>query len=282
MVGALTITLSSTVARELLSLHSSTFLIARPRIMLLKSNNLARLSATVVAAALLFTVAACDDSTGPQAPASSLFVLNAGPTYSTAQLRIDQINVGQPMAFWQVGGAFRIRESTPDQRTFTFRNGSDTAALASLSLVVPRDSTFLLIMTQRAVGGGIVLLKDDVPAIAEETALIRIVNASPSAGPVDVYVLGSTEPLADAPTPTFSGVDYEGVTARLPYTPPTDSVRVVVTAAGTKDSLSSVRYSTVATFQELGFSKRTANTVILLNDKTTKTLPVKQFVAGGL
>ncbi len=251
--------------------------------MLLKSNNLARLSATVVAAALLFTTTACDDSTGPQVPASSLFVLNAGPTYTAAQLRIDQITVGQPLAFWQVGGAFRIRESAPDQRTFTFRNGTDTTALASMSLVVPRDSTFLLIMTQRTVNtGGIILLKNDIQPITEGTALLRIVNASPSAGPVDVYILGSTEPLAGVATPNFPSVGYEGVTVRLPYTPPTDSVRVVVTTAGTKDSLSSVRYSTVATFEELGFSKGTANTVILLNDKTTTTLPVKQFVAGGL
>jgi hypothetical protein len=247
-----------------------------------------RLVAAVAAPMLIGALTACDTSTDPLPPGSTFFVLNAGPTFNSAQARADQTNLGTALAFGPTmfNGSFHIRESEDGPTEFSFRNGTDTTALAVLNFTVPRDSVYLLVMTQRADGGGLLLFRNDVPTFPTTQALLRIVNVAPAlgtaptiGGPVDLYILSQTDDLATA-VPDATNIPYEGSSPRIPFTPPTDSVRVVVTRSGTKDVVVEKTYGTRNISGDLFAGS--ASSIFIINNRTTKVGPVEQFLVLGL
>jgi len=256
----------------------------------LKSVFRTRLSAALIAPALLGAMVACDTATDPGPPAGVVFVLNSAPSFTSAQLRVNQTPAGNPINFWGVD-QYQVTEDPTGPHTFSLRNGSDTTSIATQIVNVHRDSVYLFVATQHEGGGSLLLYKNNIPAFDTTMASVRIVNAAQAIGtvgvvpvgaPIDVYVLGPTADINTA-TPNSTNIAYESASPRFTFTPPTgssDSVRVVVTLTGSKTALVTRKYG-VARVQGDMFRGSVA-TIVLLNNRNNKALPAELFTVTGL
>jgi hypothetical protein len=185
------------------------------------------------AAAGLAAIAGCnsDNTTGPRVTdQGSIIFINAAPRYSSADLYVDSTQAvpGQQYATGQTIYA----NPTTDARHLVVRASGDSTILASNDLQVVSQMLYSVILTQHDSGGGLLILPDTVSAPPANSIGLRVVNAAPSAGPVDVYITGSDTTLAN---PTATNVVFEG-TSNYVYLP-AGVGRVRVTAAGTKTVL---------------------------------------------
>lgn len=90
-----------------------------------------------------------------------------------------------------------------------------------------------------------VVVTDDNTTTPSGQAQLRVVNAAPDGGPLDVLVNGT------APAPSFSGVTYQiaqGTFLSAPYvTVPVGTLNVQVNTAGTQTALSSTTSTSIST-----------------------------------
>jgi len=154
--------------------------------------------------------------------------VNAAPRYATMNLYIDSTNALSRPQPYDSGSSVYVNALT-DPRTIRVTSGTDTTTLASTQLLVENFGVYAVIATQHATGAGLLVLPDTVSALPSGQVGLRVINAAPSAGAVDVYVTGADSTLG---TPSVSNVAYEGTSGYI--NAPLGTVRIRVTAAGDK------------------------------------------------
>jgi hypothetical protein len=167
--------------------------------------------------------------------------INAAPRYSTMNLFVDSTSaLTRPQAY--DSGSSVYVDALTNPRTFRITTGADTTTLASAQLQVQNMSVYTIIATQHATKAGLLILPDTVSPLPSGQVGIRVINASPSAGAVDLYVTGNDSTLA---TPSAKNIVFEGTSGYILAPVPAGTLRVRVTAAGTKTVLLDVDASSL-------------------------------------
>lgn len=179
------------------------------------------------AAALL--LAACGG--GADRTKAQLRLVLASDAYTALDLRVDGAVRQGAVAY---GGSAAYVEVDPGKaQTEITRAGSATPLLAfTPALSENRHFTLLAFGAEGALRQ--LLLDDNQRDPDAGRALLRVVNAAPDAGALDVYLTGADDPLALA-VPVQSRADYGA--AGSPLTVNSATWRLRVTAAGSKADL---------------------------------------------
>jgi len=115
---------------------------------------------------------------------------------------------------------------------------------------------------------------DQNPAAASNQTRVRVVNMSPTAGSIDVFITAPGADLATA-TPTFTAMAYQAASAYVTVTPGTVQFRAVPagTAAANRAANVSINLASTAL---LGGTGRTFVTA----DNSTGGTPLRAFALG--
>ena len=180
-----------------------------------------------------------DKISGNTNPQGLVQFINAASRYPTVNLFVDSASVlSRPQAY-DSGSSVYVNALT-NPRTFRVTAGTDTTTITSTQLLVENFGVYAMIVTQHPTGAGLLILPDTVSALPSGQVGLRVINAAPSAGAVDVYVTGADSTLG---TPSVSNVTYEGTSFYI--NAPVGTLRLRVTAAGTKNVLLDVDASSL-------------------------------------
>jgi hypothetical protein len=132
--------------------------------------------------------------------------LAASPDEATVQAVVDGANLGSTLAYEANTGYQSVHSGS---RQFAIEVVGTTTNLvpnnATLSLGSSTQTTFILAGFSSSLQG--MVLTDDNTAPASNTVNIRIVNAAPSLGAVDIYVVPPGTSLSSV-TPTISALSF--------------------------------------------------------------------------
>lgn len=196
-------------------------------------------------AAGLVAVSGCkvDNALGPTNNQAIVQFINAANSYATADLFVDGVDALPGLPYGQGSSIYVNAPTTP--RSFAIRSAPDTTTLASSQLVVANNKTYALILTQHTSGAGLLVLPDTASVPPVNSIGLRIVNVSPAAGAVDVYITGADSTTLT--TPVATNIRFEGV---MNYqTVGVGGVHLVITATGTKTVLLDVNATKLTTGQ---------------------------------
>ena len=187
--------------------------------------------AAVSALAGLTALSGCKlDSIGGTNPGQQSLVqfVNAAPRYANVSFFIDSLQT-VPIQKYGSGSQVYI-QALANARQLTVRDSANSTTIATTPLQLVDKTVYAVILTQHASGGGLLVYKDTVTAPPTNQIGLRLINASPSAGPVDVYVVSGDTTLT---TPIATNVTFENATNYV-HVVTNGLVHLVVTAAGTK------------------------------------------------
>lgn len=162
-------------------------------------------------------------------------------------------------------------------RTFVLKKTADTTtSVATIQFSINENQDRSVYAVGGAGGGAVtsVVLTDDNPAAATTEARLRIVNMSPTAGAVDVFVTAANADLSAA-TARASSLAYQAGSAYFTVTPGTYQVRVVPagTAAGSRAGAVMINLVVGS-----GFSGGTGRTIVLADNSAGAAPPMRAFV----
>lgn len=184
-------------------------------------------TALALAALLL---AACGGSDTDRTKAK-LRLVNASDGYAALDLRVED-------AVRQAGVVYGSRadyvEVEPDETDSTITNSGSATALLSFTPAVARDKYYTVLAYGATGELRQMLLDDNVGDADSGRTLLRVVNAAPDAGDLDIYLTAADEALATA-VPVQARAGY-GV-ANGPLTVNSGTWRLRVTAGGSKTDL---------------------------------------------
>lgn len=184
--------------------------------------------ATVAALAATTLLAACGG--GTDRTKAQVRLVNASSGYAQLDWRVDdQLRQGA-VAYGETAGYV---EADPGKPHTLARAGSGTALLTFTPAVDKRKHYTLLAYGAQ---GGLkqLLLDDNAGAPADNRSQLRVVNAAPGAGALDIYLTGTGDTLAESvPVQTAAAVDAVGAW----FTVNSGSYRLRVTATGSKTDL---------------------------------------------
>lgn len=188
--------------------------------------NLFRWTIALFLAAVL--LAACGG--GADRTKAQVRLVNASSGYAGLDLRVDnELRQGNVAP----GNTASYVEADPG-KTFTLHNAGASTSLLSLVPSVSARRYFTVLAYGPLGALKQVVLDDNAGAPDTNRALLRVVNAAPDAGAVDVYLTGSDETLAaSVPRQASAAVDAVGSF----ITVNSGSYRLRVTAAGSKTDL---------------------------------------------
>jgi uncharacterized protein DUF4397 len=171
--------------------------------------------------------------------------VNAAPRYATMNLFIDNTSALSRPQPYDSGSSVYVN-ALPDARAFRVTAGTDTTTIASTQLLVENFGVYAMIVTQHATGAGLLILPDTVSALPSGQVGLRVINASPSAGLVDVYLTGADSTLGTA---SAANVVFEGTSGYI--NAPVGTLRLRVMAAGTKTVLLDINASSLVDGQAM-------------------------------
>jgi hypothetical protein len=193
----------------------------------------------------LVAVSGCkvDNALGPSNNQAVVQFINAANSYATADLFVDGVDALSGLPYGQGSSVYVSAPTTP--RSFAIRSAPDTTTLASSQFVVATNETYAFILTQHASGAGLIVLPDTVSPPPVNSIGLRMVNAAPAAGVVDVYITGADSTTLT--TPVATNIPFEGVMKYqfLGVGP----AHMVITTAGTKTVLLDVNATSLTTGQ---------------------------------
>ena len=157
-------------------------------------------------------------------------LVNASTGYAALDWRVDDVLLQGAVAY---GDTATYAEADPGKTNTLARAGSATALLSFNPGVDKRKHYTLLAYGPQ---GGLkqLLLDDNSGAPSDNRSLLRVVNAAPDAGALDIYLTGATETLADS-VPVQSGAAVDAVGDWI--TVNSGNWRLRVTASGSKTDL---------------------------------------------
>jgi hypothetical protein len=173
-----------------------------------------------------------DDALGPSQNRAVVQFINANPGYDTTDFWVDSTDLLPAIEY---GGGSSAYVATPKtERVFTVRATDDTATLASTSMLVIDQSVYAMIFTKRPAGNGLLVVPEASSAPPAGMIALRVVNVSPTAGAVDLYINSTASDTALA-TPVESNIPPEGISQYQNIA--AGAARMRLTAAGTKNVL---------------------------------------------
>lgn len=178
----------------------------------------------------LLAVAACSISDGitPDRPSSHLRVVQAVPNAPILELVVDSTPFLSGVGFRSSSGFLEVEAGT--RRVRLFPNGSATPLLDhTFPIEYPRAYT--LLATGMVGGVQAVVAPDTAPIPAAGEMKLRIIQAAPTAGTVDVYVTDASVPI-DSATPLLEDLVFRGNSEY--FTLPVGRYRIRLTTANTK------------------------------------------------
>src|SRR5215213_9048523 len=114
-------------------------------------------------------------------------------------------------------------------RSFVLKRTADTAVVVATLPVTVADGQDRTVYAIGGAGGSAVtgfVTTDDNPAAAATETRVRIVNMSPTAGAVDVFITAIGVDLSNA-TPRVTNLAYQSASAYFPVTPGAYQIRAV-------------------------------------------------------
>lgn len=176
--------------------------------------------------------------------AGLLAACGGGADRTKAQVRLVNASSGYGQLDWRVDDQLRqgavpygetasYVEADPGKTNTLARAGSGTALLSFNPAVSARKHYTLLAYGPQ---GGLkqLLLDDEAGAPDDNRSLLRVVNAAPDAGALDIYLTGTADTLAES-VPVLSGAAVDAVGEWLTIN--SGSYRLRVTATGSKTDL---------------------------------------------
>ncbi len=194
----------------------------------------------VIAGAAALVGCNLDNSlTATGGPQGLVQFINAAPRYRFVNLSVDSTNAVPGQAYGS-GTSVYVNALT-NARQLTVRDSANATTLATSPLQVTDQSVYMAILTQHATGGNLLIFPDTASPAPGTAVGLRVINASPSAGNVDVYITGADSTLT---TPNATNVVFEGTSGYL-YPVNGGVLRLRLTVAGTKTVLLDVDASTL-------------------------------------
>jgi hypothetical protein len=161
-----------------------------------------KLSVGLLVLTPVFSMFGCGGSSGT----TTLRVLNASPDEATVQALVDGANLGSTLAYEANTGYQTVHSGS---RQFAVEAVGTTTNLlpnnATLSLGSGVETTVIMAGFRSSLQG--LVLTDDNTAPASSTINVRVVNAAPNLGPVDVYLVTPTTTLSSA-TPQIKNLGF--------------------------------------------------------------------------
>ena len=250
--------------------------------------SVARFASLCVAAGI---VAACstDEAPGPLEPTGPtgrvrLLNLITDPARATVNASLEGLVFTVSLLYGQTAPANLPAPATAPyaavytgDRSFVLKRTADTtAALATLNFTIA-DAQDLTVYAAGGAGGSAItrfVTTDTNPApVAGETRL-RIVNGSPTAGAVDVFVTAVGADLSTA-TPRATGLAYQSASAYFTVAPGTYQVRAVPAGTAPANRAAAVTVNLAST----AFTTATARTIVLA-DRAAGGAPLQAIVIG--
>jgi Domain of unknown function (DUF4397) len=229
------------------------------------SSRVLSLSVGFAGLGMILALAGCG---GGGSSSAQVRVLQASPNTSVVNVLVDGMTDSSNLLYAANTGYISVKDGS--RRIEVQTAGSNTDIVdQTISLASGGSST--MIVTGLAPTISPLVLKDDNAATATETALVRVVNAAPSMGSADVYIVPSGTGLT-AGSPTVSSLtsgqasDYQSVT--------------LATGTNVNYSIYFVEAGTTLAFMNpvsITFSSGQIRTVVALNSTsggfTSVTLP---------
>jgi hypothetical protein len=189
--------------------------------------------AAACAAILTMALAGCGGNNSGSDTAQ-LRVVNATASHASIDLLVNSSTAIAATAKDAVSAYTTVASGGP---TIQVDDAGATVALATLAPTLSKDQHYAVLVYESGTGVRTAVLGEDNTAPSAGTAALRIFDASPDAGSLDVYV---TDPATDITTvsPTFtlsSPFSATQVTSFLTF--PTGTVRVRVTGTGNASDL---------------------------------------------
>ncbi len=189
-----------------------------------------------------FAISGCqldNTLTGSGGPQGLVQFINAAPRYKFVNLKVDS-TIAVTLENYSGGNSAYVSALT-NARQLTVRDSANANTLAATPLQIVDQHVYLAIFTQHATGGNLLIFPDTVSPPPGSNVGLRLINASPSAGNVDLYITGADSTLT---TPVVSNIPFEGTSA---YSYPANGgvLHLRVTAAGTKTVLLDVDASSL-------------------------------------
>jgi hypothetical protein len=155
-------------------------------------------------------------------------VVHASPDAPNVDVYVDSNVVAQNVPY---ATASQYLDASSGTHTIKITPAGSTTAVTSVSQNFTSKTDYTALAVGDVSNISILALQDDNTAPASGQIKLRVVHASPSAGPVDIYV---TAPGTDinTETPTLTNVPFKGVSQYLAV--PAGSYEVRVTPTGTK------------------------------------------------
>jgi hypothetical protein len=166
-------------------------------------------------------------------------------------------------------------------RTFVLKRTADTTVTVATLPVSIADGQDRTVYAIGGAGGTAVtsfILTDNNPAPAAGETRVRIVNMSPSAGAVDVFITAIGADLATA-TPRVTDLAYKSASSYLSIPPGPYQIRAVPagTAPANRAAAVTISLASNAVPAPLAFGAGTARTVVLADNSTGGT-PLRAVV----
>jgi len=242
----------------------------------------------VAVAGILLAAAACGtkDAAGPleSGPAGRVRFVNLinDPARNPVNAILESVPFGVALGYTATTPASLGAPSTAPyaailagSRTLVVKRTADTTVtLATITFPVVADQDNTIYATGGAAGGTVtsVVTTDANPAPAATETRLRIVNLSPTAGAVDVFVTASGADLTAA-TPDAAGLAVGTASAYIVKTPGTYTVRFVPAGTAPASRNTSVSLTLAAT----AFAGGTGRTIVAA-DRQQGGAPLQAFV----
>ncbi len=182
-----------------------------------------------VLALALTTLQACGG--GADRTKAHVRLVNASADYPSLSLTIDGSTLTPAAAY---GDSPDYADATRGTQNLDVYSAGSAAVQKSVTAGLGKDGYYSLVAYGKAGSLATVLLDDSTATPASDKALLRILNAAPDAGNVDVYLTDAGDPLTTA-TPLQSGVAYGAL--GITITINSGTWRLRVTGASQKDDL---------------------------------------------
>src|SRR2546423_9900660 len=143
---------------------------------------------------------------GGGADKTNLRIMNATPDQSSITVLLDGTSFGSSITY---GSANSYAETKAGSRHLQVEPASSTSVFLdqTVSLAGGTSSTAIIANTS-STSSAIMLTDDNIASTTTGNIKLRIVNAAPALGPVDVYVLPSGTSINNA-TPAITSLSFE-------------------------------------------------------------------------
>jgi hypothetical protein len=163
---------------------------------------------------------------GGLADKTNFRVMNATPDQTTITAQLDGTSFASGITY----GTSSTYSATNSGSRHLQVQGSSTAVFLDQTInLAGGTSNTAIIANSSATSNAILLTDDNTASTTTGNMKLRIVNASPGMGTVDVYVLPSGTPITNA-TPAISSLGFESSSKYLDL--PAGSYSIVFTAVG--------------------------------------------------